>query len=222
MPDYANGKIYKIEPLNGEEGFTYIGSTTKKTLAERMTKHRSSYKLWKEGAKYYISSFILFEMFDLENCRIYLIENFPCNSIDELRAREGHYIKTVKCVNKCVAGRTKSEYAKDNEKKYKEYHEKYRNDHKLEKKEYMKQYYKDNVEEKKQKSKEYREAHQDKYKEYLKDYHQKHKEARSEKNKLNKFECTCGTTCRMSDRSSHLKSIKHQNYLENLQNPINI
>ena len=151
MPDYANGKIYKIEPLNGDVGDIYIGSTTKNTLAERMAKHRSSYKLWKGGAKYYTSSFFLFEMFDLENCRIYLIENFPCNSIDELKAREWHYIKTLNCVNKYVAGRTKSEYAKDNEKQTKEYQEKYRNDHKLEKTEYMKQYYKDNVDEMKQK-----------------------------------------------------------------------
>jgi len=51
MPDYANGKIYKIEPLNGEEGETYIGSTTKKTLAERMSRHRSHYKGWIKGEK---------------------------------------------------------------------------------------------------------------------------------------------------------------------------
>ena len=37
MIDYSRGKLYKIEPIcEHPEGDIYIGSTTKKTLAERM------------------------------------------------------------------------------------------------------------------------------------------------------------------------------------------
>jgi hypothetical protein len=46
MTNYNNGKIYKIEPLNGEDGDIYIGSTTKKLLCQRMASHRYDYKRW--------------------------------------------------------------------------------------------------------------------------------------------------------------------------------
>ena len=61
MVNYSNGKIYKIEPLEGEEGDVYIGSTTKQYLSQRMVEHRDSYKRWKSGAKIgKTSSYILF------------------------------------------------------------------------------------------------------------------------------------------------------------------
>ena len=48
MSDYSKAKIYKIEPIcDHEEDEIYIGSTTKSTLAQRMTTHRSNYKQWK-------------------------------------------------------------------------------------------------------------------------------------------------------------------------------
>jgi len=38
MPNYQLSKIYKIVPLNSEDDADiYIGSTTKNTLAERMS-----------------------------------------------------------------------------------------------------------------------------------------------------------------------------------------
>ena len=113
MSDYSKAKIYKIEPIcDHEEDEIYIGSTTKSTLAQRMTTHRSNYKQWKKGKYNHTTSFNLFEKYDIENCRIYLIESYPCETRDELRAREGHFIKTLKCVNKCVAGRTDEESKK--------------------------------------------------------------------------------------------------------------
>ena len=38
MVNYNNGKIYKIEPVNGEEGDIYIGSTTKEYLSSQRKK----------------------------------------------------------------------------------------------------------------------------------------------------------------------------------------
>ena len=106
MVDYSKSKIYKIEPINSEdEGDVYIGSTTKDTLAQRMTKHRCDYKYWKivNNQKTYKCSYNLFEKYGLENCSIFLIEQFSCKSKDELRTREGFYIKTIKCINKNIA-----------------------------------------------------------------------------------------------------------------------
>ncbi len=69
--NYNNGKIYKIEPLNGEEGDIYIGSTTKQYLSQRMDSHRSDFKKFNEGKKVSITSFKLFEKYGIENCNIF-------------------------------------------------------------------------------------------------------------------------------------------------------
>ena len=55
------------------------------------------------------TSYGLFDDYGIENCSIVLIEACPCASSDEKRAKEGHYIKTLDCVNKNIAGRTNAE-----------------------------------------------------------------------------------------------------------------
>ena len=93
MPDYQKGKIYKI--VGG--GKTYYGSTCEPTLARRLAKHRNKYNGYKKGKDHYVSSF---KVLDEPDCAIYLIENYPCSSKDELHAREGYYIQNNECVNK--------------------------------------------------------------------------------------------------------------------------
>ena len=45
MPDYKQGKIYKIEPICDHEPHEiYIGSTTKKYLSQRLQQHKNDYK----------------------------------------------------------------------------------------------------------------------------------------------------------------------------------
>ena len=51
MVNYNNGKIYLIEPIDGEDGDVYVGSTTKIYLSQRMSEHRNSYNLWKQGKR---------------------------------------------------------------------------------------------------------------------------------------------------------------------------
>ena len=40
-----------------------------------------------------------------DNLEIFLIESYPCNSKDELIARERYYIETMECVNKTMKQR---------------------------------------------------------------------------------------------------------------------
>jgi hypothetical protein len=128
MVNYNNGKIYKIEPIcEHDECDIYIGSTTKQYLSQRMDKHRSSYKSYKNGKYHNITSFIIFDKYGVENCDIILLESVNVNSKDELHIREAHYIKTLKCVNKVIPLRTGVEYYKDNETKIKQYY----NDNKI-------------------------------------------------------------------------------------------
>ena len=95
MVNYQQGKIYKIV-ANGQ---TYIGSTCEPTLARRLAYHKSHYKSWMRSKVNYITSFrVLYE----DNPEIVLIESYPCNSKDELIARERFYIESMVCVNKMM------------------------------------------------------------------------------------------------------------------------
>ena len=45
QPNYSNGKVYKIEPINSNNpDDIYIGSTTKKYLSQRFPAHKTAYK----------------------------------------------------------------------------------------------------------------------------------------------------------------------------------
>lgn len=114
MPNYQQGKIYKIVS-NTDDELCYVGSTTLPLLCQRMAEHRDNYKCLKSGGKVnHTSSYILLDKYGVENCRIELIEIFPCNSKDELTKKEGEYIRLLNCVNKNIAGRTKQEWREDN------------------------------------------------------------------------------------------------------------
>ena len=111
MPtDYQKTKIYKIESHLGDK--IYVGSTAKEYLSQRFQQHKVQYKRWKNGVGVKYTSFELFDEYGLEYCSIVLIEACLCNSKDEKNAKEGHYIKTLDCVNKVVVGRTREETQK--------------------------------------------------------------------------------------------------------------
>ena len=112
MVNYANSKVYKIWSPQCDK--IYIGSTTKVYLSQRMDKHRSDYKRWKNAKFNYVTSFKLFEEYGIENCFIELLESKECNSKDELLQLEGKYIRELDCINKKIVGRTKKEYQEDN------------------------------------------------------------------------------------------------------------
>ena len=126
-----------------------------------------------------------FEILTNGNYFIELICNAACNSKDELSAIEGEYIRELKCINKNIAGRTDKQYRADNPEKNK----KYREDN-VEK---IKQYYIDNFDKIKEQTKIYKKDNDDKLKQ--------------------KIKCECGGNHTYANISIHLKSIKHQKYL---------
>jgi hypothetical protein len=113
MPDYQKSKIYQIIPTcEHEEGEVYIGSTTR-LLCERNANHRKPNNPTK--------AYILFKKYGKENCKIELIENYPCNSREELNKREGEIIRSRMCVNyHYLVGKTKEETAVSMKKYYTE------------------------------------------------------------------------------------------------------
>ena len=103
MPsDYGKGKIYKL--VNNISNKSYIGSTIC-SLSLRKCRHSADYKAYKNKNKNYITSFEIFKEAEKnnDNVQIILLENYPCNSIEELKSKVRFYIdKDCNCVNKNI------------------------------------------------------------------------------------------------------------------------
>ena len=130
MPNYQNGKIYKL--WSPSKNLIYYGSTTQ-TISQRLTDHLKGYRAYtKDSNKSYVSSFLILEC---EDYKIELVEEYACNNNQQLCKKEGEYIRNNECVNKEIAGRTQQEWIKENIDKVKEYHKKYQKEYYLKKKE---------------------------------------------------------------------------------------
>ena len=109
--DYKNGKIYVLRSHQTED--IYIGSTTTK-LSKRFNYHKNDFKKWKNETQNYISSY---ELMKYDDVYIELLQGYSCENKMELRKREGEFIRSMKCVNKKIEGRTDKEYRADNKEK---------------------------------------------------------------------------------------------------------
>ncbi len=91
------GKIYKI--ISPQTKDIYVGSTIEHYLSRRMSKHRYD---GKRCSSYLITKY--------NDSKIILIENYPCNDIHELRAREQYWIDKLNPINKRKSKGNKKEY----------------------------------------------------------------------------------------------------------------
>ena len=193
MPNYENGKIYKLVSPHTDE--IYIGSTTQK-LCVRIAEHKRDCREGKIRTNK--------KLFELGDVKIVLIEDFPCDRKEELIKRERYYIENTDCLNIMIPGRTRKEYYQDNKEiiseKKKDYREKNKEIIAQRKKEYCQK----NKEKVAQRKKQYRENNKEKINKI------------NEKKRKEKYTCQCGLTIRKDSKARHEKTIKHQNYL--LQN----
>lgn len=113
MCDYTLGKIYRV--CDKKRKMIYFGSTCKKSLDERFEQHKFNYLTWKQNGKRYYTLFEIFDDYGVDNCIIELIEDYPCNSLQELVAKEDLYIQSLNCVNR----KGKFKFKKNLEKKNK-------------------------------------------------------------------------------------------------------
>ena len=126
MPNYNNGKIYKI--VCNITGDQYIGSTVQ-SLCVRKGGHVSDST--KEKQKCMVSTIILRGNYDM--C---LIENYPCTNKEELHKRERYYIESTQCINKRIPTRTPRERYLDTREQVIDESKKYYWNNKDKKKEY--------------------------------------------------------------------------------------
>jgi hypothetical protein len=145
MPNYQLGKIYKIEC--NATGLIYVGSTCEPTLARRLAGHVNTYNHYLKGKFRNSTSFEIIKNNDYD---IILLEAYPCNSKDELHARESYWTQNTVCVNKVKNQGIQADIG------YKEYKKEYKKDWHLKNKEEHNLKSKKNYEDNKSKIAEYR------------------------------------------------------------------
>ena len=184
--NYTNGRIYKI--LNYIDDACYVGSTIQ-PLSKRMAWHRVDARRPKK--QHYLLYKKMME-YGIENFYIELIEAYPCENNEELRKREGHYIREFGTLNKRMAGRTHQEYDR--------------------------KYRRDNHEQIRARAQEYRGANRELIYAQQKEYREVNRDTIS-KRRTAKYSCVCGSTCRFSSKAEHLRTKKHQDFITNLDVP---
>jgi hypothetical protein len=228
MPSYELTKIYKI--TNDINDKIYIGSTTLQYLCSRLNGHKQNTKDNSNRRNSPMNNEM--RLLGVEHFKIELIEKFPCSNKKEMVEKEQYYIDLLKPqLNKFRAIEDpdfeKKRYIRDkdkrlllsknnynkNKEKISEQGKQYREANKEKISEQRKQYREANKEKIAERKKKYREANKEKIAEQKKKYSEANKEKIAEKNKV-KFTCECGSICRISDKSSHLKSNKHTSFIK--------
>ena len=166
-----------------------------------MAGHRRNYISYKQGEFPYLTAFSLFDEYEVENCKIELLELYPCNSKVELNAREGFHQRNTDCVNKNISGRTPAEYTQDNRSKIHSYNKNYYENKKDILKEKANDYRQQNIEK-------CRENDRQRYKCKREDILQKLAEV---------IDCECGRTYTKSHKSRHFKTKQHQQFVESIR-----
>ena len=216
--DYSNGKIYCGR--NNVDDDLYIGSTTQ-ALSKRMVKHRS--KVESKEANHY-KLYQKMKNIGVENFYVELVRDFLCETLEQLRAEEGKFIRETGTLNVMVAGRDKKQHYEENK------------DEILAKQE---ERYEDNQEVILSRNKEWRDEHQEEQNAYHKNYRENNKERVAEiknkcyenkkeeylqkkrdyyESKKDKHLCECGSMVGLFEKSRHITSQKHQAYLKQQEN----
>ena len=160
--DLTKCKIYKITSLNNPE-LVYYGHTCHR-LSHRLAAHK--------GPSNKTKSKIIIEKGDAV---IILVEDYPCESGDQARAREAFYISNNPCVNKQIPGRTPKQYYEANKEQLLEKQNQYNQINKDQKHQYDKEYYDAKREQILEQKKIYHEANKERILEYQKQYREKRK-----------------------------------------------
>ena len=123
--------------------------------------HRREHNRFLNDAGSFMTSFSLFQEFGIENCKIELVEEYPCENLEKLLKKEGEYIKSIDCVNKVVAGRTCKEYYEDHKDKIQQNTKEYKQANKFKIKQYKKEWHEANKDKIQREKKEWYESNKD-------------------------------------------------------------
>jgi hypothetical protein len=155
MTNYQNGKIYSIRSRSCD--LVYVGSTTQR-LSKRFGQHKSTSCNCRSR-----------QIIEIGDSYIELLESYPCLNKEELCRREGEVIRTIDCVNRYVAGRTKAEWFQDNAEHVATYKKQYYQDNAEQIATQKKEYYQNNAEQIATQKKEYYKDNAERIKQYQQD-----------------------------------------------------
>lgn len=220
--DYSRTIIYKIVCNNLLIQDFYVGHTTD------FTNRKRSHKCYcnNEASKSYnlrIYQFIR-DHGNWENWSMIEIEKFPCNDLNEAKARERYWIETLhSTLNYTIPLRTQKEWREEHTEELKEKRKDWYENNKDYKKQVDKDYYENNKEIIHKKQKEYNEIHKEEIRENNKIYRETHKAECAKMNKewreknaeyiKEKVKCECGCIVSRDTMRKHIKTDKHKNFL---------
>ena len=176
MPDYQNGKVYTLRCYS-DVLLVYVGSTTK-PLSDRKSNHKFNSLRNPNNSLYKI----ILENGGWDNWYIELVENYPCNSKQELERREGEIMREIGNLNSKMPRGLKQ---KENPN--------YQTEHK----------------EERSKEPEYIENKKEDKKNYDKEYREINKERIKERKTTTLFVCECGCEVKKEGKANHLRTEKH-------------
>jgi hypothetical protein len=212
MVNYSNSSIYKLSCLDPSIKDVYVGSTT--NFVRRKQQHKNScndsnYKNYNCNVYKFIR-----DNGNWSNWEMIEIEKYEATDKRQLHTRERYWLETLGAtLNKMVPNRTKKEYYEDNKQsileKKKEYSQKSEN------KEKRKKWLSDNKEHISNYKKELYENNKQSISEKIKEYRENNKQSINEKRK-EKMTCECGSIHRKSEKSRHIRSKKHQSFINQL------
>ena len=131
----------------------------------------------------------------IEHFYIELIEECPCENVEQLRRKEGEWVRKMGTLNQVIPGRTDTEYRKSEQ--FQNYLE--RNQESIKKS--QKAWYERNREKVNAKSNERYHTNSEEIYERCKEW------------KSTTHTCECGMVYTNCHKARHMKSKKHQNYL---------
>ena len=206
----------------------YVGSTIQ-TLCKRMATHRIAMNATEKKNRLIYQAM---NKFGVTNFYIELIENYPCDDVEQLRKKEGYFIREIGTLNSLISGRNKKEwtienaehvklnaarYHDQNKEKHNQQSKKWREEHIEEMKQNKHAWYEQNKIEISIKSKENYLTNKvfilEKNKQYTLNHKEKLKEAYDKWNVENV--CECGGKFRMCHKLEHEKTKIHIYFNEN-------
>jgi len=183
MIDYSKGVIYTVKSPSNPHINPFYGSTTK-PLYQRKCEHKHAYDNYTiHQIGWYVPSF---ELFQFPDTLIELVEQYPCQSNEQLLTREKEYVLKYECVNnqyRDKSNKSMNQYFESHKNTINKTPKQYRDSHKSEIQQKSKQYRDSHKNEIKQKAKIYRESHKIEIKQKSKKYRESHKSEIQQKSK---------------------------------------
>lgn len=216
--DYSKTIIYRIICKNPTITDCYVGSTT--DFKSRKKNHKTCCNN-KNSKDYNLNVYTFIrDNNGWDNWDMIEIEKYKAIDQPDQAKRERYWLEFYSAtLNSQVPSQTNEEY-------FKKYRETHKEQIKEQQKECNTEYYIINKTQIKEQRKEFYEQNKERLLEEKKEYYNKNKERLLEYKKIyceknkekikEKMTCNCGSICRKSDISKHIKSKKHQSFLLNI------